>query len=379
MKQILIMIAVLCASAASASQFLMATNPLVLHNGESFDHITFGAAPSLEMNGATRDDSFWVASEKLLLGGMFENDVWGIANDVIITGTCADHVRVAGRTVKVEGTISNGLWAAGISIATTTNSHIGGEQFLIADVLTLLGRIDGNLHARGRQITIGGTITGNVYMQGDDIVLRPGTVIDGNLVYVTTNLTIVLDDRSKVGGVLKKIDPVSVVEPSWSPVNNAMIQLFWFGGALVAGIPFIMLFPGITGGAVQQLRGGLWKCGLAGLVSLFFLPFLILAIAFTVIGLPLSLVLAAGYSLILYLGKFPVALAIGTALLQRRGQISLSSAVLALVSGLILYYGMALAPFIGASLQTAASAFGAGSLVMALAAARGRVTSNEKT
>jgi len=378
MKYFLIALATLWTGVAPASQFLMATNPLVLSPEDSFDFITFGAAPALDMNGVTHDDSFWVASENLTLGGQFGNDVWGLANTVNITGTFKDHVRVAGRTVQVNGHIDNGLWAAGISVATTTNTIMAGEQFLIADTLILLGHIDGNLYARGRQITIGGTITGSVYVQGDDIVIRPGTVIAGNFIYVTTNQTIVLDEKSSVRGDMKKVEPATMIEPAWSPVSAGLLQLFWFGGALVAGIPFIMLFPGITGNAVQQLRGGLWKCGLAGLVALFFLPFFIVAVAFTIIGLPLAFVMAAGYSLILYLGKFPVALALGTALLQRRGQISIGSAVLALVSGLILYYGMALAPFVGSSLQTAASAFGAGSLLMALAAARGRVTAGEK-
>jgi hypothetical protein len=117
------------------------------------------------------------------------------------------------------------------------------------------------------------------------------------------------------------------------------------------------MFPHFTGLAVRSLRISLWKCGLAGIGVTFAAPFIIVAIAVTVIGLPLAAVTGVLYGLLIYLGKFPVALAIGSTLLHKRGHISLTGALLSLVTGLFLYYSLSFIPFVGSSLQATATAF----------------------
>lgn len=375
MRQLLSLAALLAPAAATAHgvPFILSTNAWEQSELDELGEVSFVAAPTIHMSGRTHDDTFWMASEEIHLGGHFGNDAWAFSPRVLLTGTFDDHVRAVGSKVTVDGEINNGLWAAAMSVSASTGSVLMGDQFLLGDTISLLGHIDGNVHARGRQVTIGGTVSGDIRVMGDDIIIRPGTTVAGDLIYVTTNLSIVLDANSHVSGELKRVGDPAASGPDWAYTLQAMVLLFWFGGAVLVGLPFILLFPKASGLSVQHLRAGLWKCGLAGLALLFGGPLLVLAVSFTVIGIPLALVLGATYGLLLYLGKFPVALVVGSALLRRRGAVSLPIALLALVIGLFLYYAVALVPYLGPSLQTAANAFGAGSLILYLAAGRGRI------
>ncbi|HMO05900.1 MAG TPA: polymer-forming cytoskeletal protein [Kiritimatiellia bacterium] len=358
-------------SAPAALPIATSTNQWELGPMDTIDSVAFVIAPDIAVRGRTHDDSFWLAQGRALLDGDFGNDAWALAMTAHLGGTFRDHARVAAQTITVDGVVSNGLWALGGSVAVATNAHLGGAQFIVADQVSLLGHIEGPVYARGRSVTLGGTIIGSVHLIGDDIVIRPGTTIIGDLHYITTNRSIVLDANSQVSGNLRHLPapPVSARDPA----TELVFATFFFVAALLVGIPWILAFPNLTGHAVRNLRFSLWRCGLLGIALLFGAPMLLLAIALTVLGLPLAAVLASFYGLVIYLGKFFTALAIGSALLQKRGQISLAGALLSLVTGLFLYYSMAFIPVIGASLQATATAFGAGALVLAVWSGRGRV------
>lgn len=353
----------------AALPVVVATNTWTLGTDETIERILFVTAPAIHASGEAKNDTFWLSQADITLDGQFNNDVWAFGDTIRLGGHFADHVRAVGRSLVVHGRISNGLWAAATSISTTTNAWLGGDHFITADTVSLLGTIDGNLVARGRQITLGGHINGEVYLYGDDIVVRPGTTVSGSLNYITIGQPVVLDATSHVEGKLRKIDPPT--GETFGTGLNFYWQLYWFIAALLTGLPFVLIFPRFTGLAVQQLRGNLLKSGMVGLAALLLGPVLIIMTFVTIIGIPFSFVLGSGFGLFLYLGKFPVALAIGTALLQHHKQVSLPSALLALVIGLVVVYGLAMIPYAGSSLQTAASAIGFGSLLLTLAAGRG--------
>lgn len=358
-------------SDASSLPIDISTNLWTLEKIDTIETVSFVLAQDIVANGRTLDDSFWLAQNGIDLNGNFGNDVWALGMTARLNGSFGDHARVAAQNVVVDGIVSNGLWAMAGSVSATTNSRLYGEQFFYSDQLSLLGHIEGNVYAKANAITVGGTIVGDVRLVGNDIVIRPGTTILGNLHYITTNQSIVLDANSQVSGDLVHLPAPSVSQPR--STTTLLWQVYLFGAALLVGIPMMTVFPHFTGVAVRNLRINLWKCGLTGIGITFGAPFVLLAVAVTVVGLPLAAVSGVLYGLLIYLGKFPVALAIGSTLLHKRGQISITGALLSLVTGLILYYSLALIPYVGSSLQATATAFGTGSLVLAVVAGRGRV------
>lgn len=347
------------------------TNIWVFGAEEYTESVSFIMADGIEADGRAYDDVFWMAGQARV-DGRFDNDVWLLASQASLGGQYEDHLRVLGQKVEVSGNVSNGFWAVGGSITATTNSVLNGDHLFLGNNLTLLGNIEGNVHARAQRITLGGTMVGNITVYGDEIMVRPGTTIVGNFVYVTTNQTIVLDSESNVTGIMKHID-AEVATSLFAPKWNLMFELYLLGAAILVGFPFIMLFPGPTGSAIRALRVNLIRCGMVGLLFIILVPILILLAAMSVLGLPLALVLGATYGLILYLGKFSVALAVGSSILGRRGQISTTGALLSLVVGLFVFYSIAVIPFVGGSLQIVAIAFGTGSLALTIFAKRGRV------
>jgi cytoskeletal protein CcmA (bactofilin family) len=352
------------------------TNRVIYHQSASEPLYGIGMilADEARVFGPTYDDTFWLITETMELAGSFGNDIWALAGVALLNGGFADHARVAARSVTVDGTISNGLWAAGLSVTITTNAHLYGQHFLLAESLTLLGHVEGDVRARARTITLGGTIVGNLHLTGDDIIIRPGTTVVGDLLYTTTNQTLVLDAHSSVSGVLQRIAPDTTAGTVglWNRIHG-FLRWYWMAGALLTGIAWMLLFPGLNAASVSLLRANPIRCGLIGILYTIALPLLALLALFSLIGLPLGLVAAALAGLGIYLGQFSVALAVGMALTGGRREVSLSQALLALVIGLVLLYGISMIPGIGPTLHSAAGAFGTGSLVQAAWKNRGAV------
>jgi hypothetical protein len=74
-----------------------------------------------------------------------------------------------------------------------------------------------------------------VRLVGDDIVIRPGTTILGNLHYITTNQSIVLDANSQVSGDLFHMPAPTIGQTD--PSTRLMFTVYLFGAALLVGIP----------------------------------------------------------------------------------------------------------------------------------------------
>jgi hypothetical protein len=146
-----------------------------------------------------------------------------------------------------------------------------------------------------------------------------------------------------------------------------MIQILLFSGALAAGLLFIALFPRYTGHAVRRVRRSFWNTALIGGLAFVLLPAAAVLAVLTVIGIPVGLLLAAGYLVLLYVSKIVVGLAVGGILLQRSGPQPYGSAALTMAVGLLLLYFLASLPIVG-SIGTIIIMFtGLGGLILALA------------
>jgi len=335
------------------------TEEFITHDDEVLREEIWISAQTAVISGEAQDDLF--ATGVLLdLGGLFQGDVWGAGEQVVASGTFEDHARLAGQRVHVSGDLAGSLVVLGNTIEIDPLAVVDQNVICLAGNVISEGKISGDVLIMARSVTLRGVVEGDVSIVAQDIVVMPGTRIDGNLSY-TASKELVLSPSISLGGKL-----IRRFKPAPQVVNPNLVSHLLFGlAAWVTGLAFIGLFPRCANGSFIALRDSLGLCILIGFASLCMLPILALLLSLTVIGFPLSLLVISFYLSMLYLSKIVVALWIGSAILRRRDW-KKSSVAGCLVIGLFVIYSLTSFTVASILIHILIAIFGLGALLSAL-------------
>ena len=347
---------------------VLKTNRFAVGAGELRAGQVLVMSQEAEMAGTLADDAF-LFTQVLKLTGAASNDLWAAGGELTVDGSVADHLRAAANHLSLGGRVGSDITAAAATLQISSNATIGGSAMLFAESATLEGHIAGDLTLMAEQVTLAGRIDGKVRLLATDIVVMPGTVIGGDLVY-TSGKELILDPKVAVGGEVRRAEwdttPAAAPSPALRLVNQTALFLgSWLTGALV-----LLLFPAYIGRAARHLRHSPARCGFAGAIAFCLMPMLAVLIALTIIGLPLAALLAGAFAALLYLAKLAAGLALGSVLLRWSGGRTRRQALGALTLGLALLYGAMNIPGIGQVIWTIVAFLGGGALVLALMAER---------
>ncbi len=338
-------------------------------------------AQTISMAGTAQDDLFLLTEgstalttngiPSLLLTGAMQADVWAAGESILISGTVARHARLIGfNSVSVNGAVNRNLIAIGSTVAVGEKAEISGNALLAGRDVLVNGRIHGKTRIYGTQVTVSGQFDGDLTITAADITVRPGTHISGNLNYLMDK-DLILDSKVVIDGKLIKITPLPADHPaplSWkSLLPGVLWQAGLFFGALLVGMTFVSFFPGVTAISTLKLSESFWRCTLLGFVAFCLIPMAAFFLVFTLVGLPLSIILILLYLVALYIGKIIAAIYLGQILLRGRNSAPLGPILPQLLLGLlILYFGAALPFPVDILLWFAFTLVGFGGLVSAI-------------
>ncbi|MBI9021336.1 MAG: polymer-forming cytoskeletal protein [Verrucomicrobia bacterium] len=356
-----VLISLLLIAQASFAVDFVQTEVFVSSEGESLREEMWVSAQTVTIGGDASNDLFAVAST-IELNGTFYGDTWGCGDSISTDGIFFNDLRLMSRTAHVSGILHGSLIAAGTTVKIERTANLYGDALCLGENVIVEGTIAGDVRIMAQRVTLGGQISGDVSITAQDIVVLPGTVVNGNLTYTAPN-ELVLSQAVTLNGDLKRtfaaVPPRQIFKPN-------LLGHFLFGiAALVTGLVFTSLFPRYAGGTFNALRTSRGFCLLAGFAGLVMLPMTSFLLLFTVIGLPLSILLLLFYLILLYLSKIVVALWIGAALLRRK-ELTKRTVAAPLMLGLLIIY--ALTGFVAISLivNILIVIFGLGALLLAL-------------
>jgi len=349
------------------------TNQYTLATNETLPAELWLSAGRITVAGQAQDDLFLLGASDAMqpdgtngvvtLAGECRNDVWALGNAVDLSGQVRDHARFLARTVTVSGSIARGALLMGSAVHLTRTSQLGGDTWLLGENLVAEGTVRGQLTLIGQNVTLAGTSATNVHVTAQDIVVLPGTRIEGNLVYRSAK-ELILDKDVKLGGqLIREPMPVSKSGGLLSPMQSVAVQLWLFAAALIVGAIFFWLFPQVGQQAVARLTLSFWKCLLVGFFVLALSPMVCLLAAISLVGLPFSLLVMTVLGILMYLSKLVVAVFIGRLVLLGRRNVRF---IWAFFLGLLLLYIGASGGVVGVIVWFVIVCAGTGSLVLTL-------------
>lgn len=317
--------------------------------GQVIDRDYFAAGPLVEISGTVNGD-LYAAGGQVYIDGRVNGDVLVAGGRVMLSGQVAQDVRVAGGQVSLSGTVGRNVTVLGGNLELTPaavvmgslvaaggNVHLaaplGGGAMVAAGSLIVSSRIGGDVEAAVGSLRIGSKadIKGRVaYVSRRDASVDPGARIEKAL---TRRLPPAMPQPSP-GKVFAFIAGVTLVLMTVSAVST-----------LVLGLLSLRYFPRYHQAAVVTLRDRPWVSLGVGFVAAVVIPVVGAILFATVLGIPLALILAAAYPIVLYWGRIFALHRLGEAICHlfaaspRPGW--------AFVVGLVVYYLLALIPFVG--------------------------------
>ena len=326
----------------------------------------------IEINGAVNGDVI-VAGSSINITGSVAGDVFAAGNNVKISGPVSGSVRVMGSTVEINNEVARNGWAIGSGVVLNQAAKVGWDVFAAGSTVEVRGPVGGNVWAAGSTVLaaneIGKDLTAAIDREGRAILL-PTAKVAGNFNYrAAGSEQLEIQDGAVIGGELIQQELPAAGDFDLRPVIQPLAILFKIVvlfSLLVVGLILISLVPKIALNVHEKMIKNFWPALGVGLVYLLVTPVVMVLLMFTVIGIPLALMILPLYLISLYLSKVFVGLSVGLLIVNnwKKGKKYQGTLVWPLVLGLVVFVVVGSLPLIGWLIKLVAMCWALGALLM---------------
>ncbi len=317
--------------------------------------------------GASVAETAILAGGNVAIDGPVGDDVIAAGGEVVLRGHAGDDARLAGGTVRIAGRVDDDATAAGGTVRVERDAVVGGRAWLAGGEIVVAGTVGRQLRASGRHVSIEGTVRGDVHVDAESLDIGPTARIDGDVVHRGPREPRI-DPAARIGG---RVEHLPSARAPRARAFAVLAWLFLLPALLATGAVMILAFPRFTPAAAQTIETDPWRSLGIGAIALLGAPGAMVALFVTGIGIPLGLVLLAGYLVALLVGYLVAALFLGIVGVRRLGRQrqpvpSKGALVLGLLAALVVLGILRLVPILGGLVSLAALLFGMGALVTQL-------------
>jgi cytoskeletal protein CcmA (bactofilin family) len=297
-----------------------------------------------------------VAGDALLAGGQVNlnapvgGDAALAGGEVTVSGSVGQDLYAAGGQLRINGMVAGSARLAGGDIRLAQGGRVADGVSAAGGRIALDGTVGGYANIAGGSMSIDGTVNGDVEAAGGSLRIGPNAVIQGQLTYRGPRAADVAAGAQVRDGVNN-----IAYEPPMSrrglPFLLGMVALLWLVGWAIVGALLLWLFPAQTRGATLAAQANPGFAALIGLIALVVIPVIIVLLMLSGIGIPLALLAALLYFVLLPLDFLSGIIAIGDWFLPRLtrqpGEVTAGHRIVAFILALIAVAILTQIPFIG--------------------------------
>ncbi len=310
----------------------------------------YAAGNVITVDGNISGDLIAIA-QMITVNGRVDGDIIAAGQNLTVNGEVGGNIRVAGTTITLNGPVVRNVNALGSNIVLGSTSKIGWDVYAAGINLESRGDIEGGLSGHVSKALISGKVAKNINLTlADDkldegLVISPEAVIGGDIIYTSTKQASI-SEKASLGGVLKQIVPEK------NKNNNFMTfgiwsKLYSIFAALAMGLILITLLKKITPKILSKIEAQPLKVVLPGLILLFALPPIALVLTFTLIGIPLAIILMLAWLVAIYVAKIFAAILLGQIIIKTLNKNHRPKLIWSLILGVIICWLLFAIPFVG--------------------------------
>lgn len=341
-----------------------------------------------------KSDMVFVSGEEVVASQSTTDDLFAAGGTVETKGASADHLFLAGGDITVSeaqvsdvvaaggeirlnaANVADDVIVAGGEIITKESFDIGGSAVVAGGTVRFESPVGQDLRIRAGEIYLNSTVAGTVRLSGDTIELGPNTRIGGDLLYRGQSLT---------------IDPAAVIEGNRTelPMSESYAAEEFGKGVgqffLVFGLSILVSYfvivallvfavPRLMRSTSDMLQSKPWQALGIGVLYALIVPVLGFALVWTVVGIPLAILL---FLASLALTPFAIAVTAHFVGISARRIVTKKTGptegpgerILWPLAGVIILFALALIPLVGILVQLLALLFGLGAFLKQAAGA----------
>jgi cytoskeletal protein CcmA (bactofilin family) len=304
------------------------------------------------------------AAKTINVNGRIDGDILSIAQNINVNGEVGGNIRVAANSLNLNGTVSRNISAAANDIVFGPNSVVNWDVLIMAVNTEIRGDIEGSLNGRIVQGLIAGKIGKDVNLTLNNankqpLVVSPEAVIGGDLNY-TSNLAANISDKANIAGKTnQKNAPVEKI--NWYQIY-LWTNLFSIFSALVVGLVLIFIGKNISNKILAKMEKTPTKLIIPGIILSLILPPIALLLLFTIIGIPLAIIVIVWWLVMTYIAKIFTAILVGNLIIKTINKKNETPLFWSLFLGVIICWLLFTIPFIGWILSLIAIWLGLGAI-----------------
>lgn len=331
-----------------------------VHDAELLDDVIAGG-DDISFEGHVLGDVI-AAGRTITLGdsAVVDNSFMGFAQKVDVNGTVINSARVFAQDFTLRGHVERNVMAFCQSLLIDTRAWVEKDVSFGCAQMIVRGRVGGNLSGGATNVTISGQIDGDARVEGENIVILQSAIIGGQLRYASDREIKIEDGAQILGGVERISEEEANKDDAGYTLGSFFWDAWWYLGSLVVGAIMIALWRRFMGDVSATItRSSLKTLGI-GALFLICLPIAAVAVALTLIGVPVAIMIALVWVVLLYLSNIFVGLALGEWLLARLRKGVAPRPFIALTLGLLLVTFLVALPGVGGFLNILVAALAMG-------------------
>jgi hypothetical protein len=329
---------------------------------ETVDDTLVAAGHIVRIDGVVNGDLVAVG-ENVEVHGTVKGDLISFARSTAVSGTVEGNIYTLSRSFDLDGQLGHNVYGAGRSLRVGNHGHVGGGIVVAAGDASLEGEVTRSVTMAVGNADVSGGIGRELTMVGDTLTLASTARIGGNLsarVQDTKNVHIA--EGARIAGA--RDIQVEVKKSRFARPRFYLHQAIWFAGAMLVGWLALVLFPGFFQGSTEVVGSG-WRSLALGVAVLAGVPVVMVVIAITLVGFPLSLMLLALYLAAIYLAKIWVGAFLGRMLLKP-AEATKADWLLGLLVGLLIITIVSFIPYLGGLVHLVVICLGLGAFAWQL-------------
>jgi cytoskeletal protein CcmA (bactofilin family) len=293
-----------CAGAAAADDDVRA----------SLGDTRLTAGDDVQIDSPVEGNAF-AAGARVGVRARIDRSAWLSGGDVTVSAPVGRDLYMAGGDLRLESVVYGRLRAAGGNVRVARAALVDGSASLAGGSIEVDGGIGRDLRAYGESIVINGVIGGDVELAGERIRIGPDARIAGKVEY-RSGRPIEIDPEATIGRGITEMQKERRWMRNIGRGTTIMGTTFSFG-LLLIGALMLLALPRFTRESAGKLRGRPAVAAVVGCVMLVGVPLMILLLVLTIIGIPLALLFAFGYVVLMLFGYLIAAIFVGDTVLER--------------------------------------------------------------
>lgn len=278
---------------------------------------------SINVDGVV-DGDLYAFGETIAINGQVKGDLISAGRLIVVDGKVGGNLRAAAQSLTMDGQSARSATVAAQMISLGRGSSIGGNLMAAAESLVHQGSIGRGFWAASQNLRLMGSVGREARLATDNLTLGSASSIGGPLTYRSRNEAMI-ENGAKYGAIERVIHKTPRERrlgrrgslPAGIMAGIGIFIIAKFLGFILIGLIFQRLFPRFWEDVSGELEARPWRNGLIGFLILVAAPIGMVILALTLVGLPLSLIGAALYGTLIYLGQMPVSYWVGRKILAR--------------------------------------------------------------